>query len=110
MQNKVNSPYGPPRPSSPLAGDKQETTVVPSGPPGMLPLDTALMTLQHHPGLQVLLSLLPSKQDMKELASKLNMAWRHDLYIVKSDLSALQNKVQSLEVSQASAHQKFSII
>lgn len=29
--------------------------------------------------------MLPSKQEMKTLASDLKMAWRHDLHIVKSD-------------------------
>lgn len=45
-------------------------------PLSLLPTEVAIMTLQDHPELWALLSLLPSKQDMHTLACDLKSAWR----------------------------------
>lgn len=76
----------------------------------LLPPDAALQTLQSHPELQALLSLLPSKQDMATLANDLKATWRQDLHVVKSDVAALQERVQKLEASQVSTQKLLSTL
>lgn len=67
-----------------------------AGPHTLLPPDVVLLTIEGYPELQAILTLLLSKQDMQTIANDLKMAWRQDLRMVKSDLSALQNRVQNL--------------
>lgn len=81
-----------------------------STPLSLLPTDVAIMALLDHLKLRALFSLLPSKQDMQTLACDLKLAWRQDLQVVQTDFTALQNKVQKLEESQASMQQLISSI
>lgn len=73
----------------------------------LLSPEVAMMTLQDHPELRALLSLLPSKQDMCTLASDFKSAWCQDL---QTDVGELQQKVQRLEDSQASMQQLISSV
>lgn len=92
----------------PLASGDFKGTISTSGPPPLLPLDVALVTLQRHPELQALLSLLPSKQDMQLLANDLKAAWWQDLRMAKSDILDLQDRVQKLETSHPSVQHLLS--
>lgn len=72
------------------------------GPVDLLPPEEAILTLQGHPELRALLSLLPSKQDMLSLTTELKTVWSQDLKTVQTDVTALQTRMQVLEDSQAS--------
>lgn len=76
----------------------------------LLSPEVAMLTLQDHPELRALLSLLPSKQHMCTLASDFKSAWRQDLQTVQTDVGELQQKVQRLEDSQASMQQLISSV
>ncbi|XP_056425770.1 uncharacterized protein LOC130367379 [Hyla sarda] len=68
-------------------------------PPPTFPLtpEMALSTLQGHPELQALLTLIPTKADLATLATDLKLAWNRDLEPVKAEVSNLHKKVQRLE-------------
>lgn len=68
----------------------------------LIPPEEAHLVLQGHPELQALLSLLPSKQDMQILATELKASWQQDLQVVQTDISTLQDRMQTMEDSHAS--------
>lgn len=91
-----------------VLGTDFPTTVVPSTSSPLLPPDVALLTLQDHPELLALLSLLPSKHDMHSVACDLKSVWRQDLQIVQAEVNTLQSIVQKLEEPHSSMQQLFT--
>lgn len=71
---------------TPPSADRTSTLHTPA-PLNLLPPDVAIMTLKDHPELRALLSLLPSKQGMRTLASDLKSAWQQDLQVVQTDVT-----------------------
>lgn len=84
--------------SKPLTTSRSKTSPPADLSPSnhLLPPEVALWTLQGHPKLQALLSLLPSEHDMQTLTCKLKSTWRQDLQIVQTDFSTLQSTPGSL--------------